>query len=267
MKITKIYRPEPIKLGLHDMPAVDVKKAITVDSQFIVYAQRISSFYIENSLMVAEVQEKVEVVCQKIREDEAKYDALDQSDAELMRKYLPEKGDLVYAKYREDDSWYRCVVSNCNQAKGKYEVFFLDFGNTEVNQLSEILLGWKQEHVSLFREYEPQAIRCTLYGVRPANKDEFSDEDNTYFKELTVDRLFAADLIRYNEKDKVCEVNLHELVTETEVDENSVLRDLLAKGTGKLLTTRSARFVQLCTTASSHRLSIHLQPNFPRSTS
>lgn len=233
VQITKIYRPEPIKLGLDDMPVMDVKKTIAPDSQFIVYAQRINSFYIENTLMVAEIQEKVEVVCQKIIDELAKYDPLDQADAELMRKHLPEKGDLVYAKYREDDSWYRCVVTNCSQEKRKYEVFFLDFGNTEVNQLDEILLGWKQEHVSLFHEYEPQAIKCTFYGVRPVSKDEFSDEDNAYFKELTVDRLFAADLISYNEKDKTCEVNLHEMQTETEVDEHSVLRDLLAKGTAE----------------------------------
>merc|ERR1719263_1404135 len=44
--------------------------------------------------------------------------------------FNPTVGTVVAAKFSADDEWYRARVKG--RADGKYEVFFLDYGNVDV---------------------------------------------------------------------------------------------------------------------------------------
>ncbi|KAG2180234.1 hypothetical protein INT43_004023 [Umbelopsis isabellina] len=77
----------------------------------------------------------------------------------------PRNGELVSAKFTEDDSWYRAKVRKAN-AKG-VEVFYVDYGNSETVPLSRI-----RALPQKFSTLPHQAQEATLSFVKAPSKDE-----------------------------------------------------------------------------------------------
>jgi len=61
-----------------------------------------------------------------------------------------------------------------------------------------------------FKNYEAQAIKCKLYGLKSPNKDHFSDEENQTFKEHVSDKIFKPKFIKYNTEEDIFEVSLND---------------------------------------------------------
>lgn len=118
----------------------------------------------------------IQKTCQNIIDELKNYD---KDETDLSKQ--PQIGDLVYGLYEIDDSWYRCLVTNCDETRTNYELFYIDFGNTELASRQHILAPHSDEHTRPLVEYEPQAYKCDLYGVcnnrdRCAKKIKTNDE-------------------------------------------------------------------------------------------
>ena len=152
------------------------------------------------------MQHSVKEVCEKIEQERAHFSA--DTSSELSR-YLPAKGDLVYGKY-EDDNWYRCVVTNCNQSRNKYELFYFDFGNTELASSEDILQGWTNEHMRLFTEHPMLAFKCRLYGLKSLTGESFTDQENAAFKKKAGDKGYNVKFVKFNREKDIFEICMRE---------------------------------------------------------
>lgn len=116
----------------------------------------------------------------------------------------PRIGDLVYGLYQTDDLWYRCLVTNCDETGTNYELFYIDFGNTEVASIDGILAPWTSAQARVMLNNEPQAYKCNLYGIsskssRPSDSaknstrfvSSFDDEQNERFKNFSSNKLYS----------------------------------------------------------------------------
>lgn len=101
--------------------------------------------------------------------------------AELAQKHSDTKhqvGDLVLARYHIDDTWYKGLVTQVDKKTGLYEVYFVDYGNTEANNSPVDLRSMsflyetvsnKQELIddlNAIIEFPFQAICCQLENKR-----------------------------------------------------------------------------------------------------
>ncbi len=204
-KFAKKPRPDLIRLTSKDLPEQTTDKQLDEKDEYMLFTRRLDLFYIFNENKVKSIQKKIQEICHEILEDHKEF------DEEQMRKYdaehLPNRNDLVFGKYVDDQAWYRCVVTNCNHSLGKYELFFVDFGNTEVVAREEILYGWNEEQVDVFKNYEPHAYKCKLFGIvsKPSND---AQKEDLAFKTYTSDNVFNVKLVNYNQHEKVFEVSL-----------------------------------------------------------
>ncbi len=194
------------------------------------FTRHIDLFYLFEEKRVCEIQQSVQKICKKIIKEQDKFLVTPEMDEPFYNK-----GNIVFGKYEDDEKWYRCLITNCNKSKTKFEVFFIDMGNTEVVVKSDILYGWTEEHVEVFRKYEAQALKCKLYGLIAPDGNEFTQEENSEFKNHTANKLFKAKIIEYSERDQVYEVTLNDVNN----NENaSVHKFLIKRGLGEFMVCR-----------------------------
>ncbi|CAF0956753.1 unnamed protein product [Brachionus calyciflorus] len=180
----KELRPNGLKLDLTKLP-----KQSPTNGNYCVFARSLDLFYVYNENKVVDIQKLTQDTCEKILKDQEEFD-MSQVDK-------PDVNNLVYAKYDDDITWYRCLVTNCDENKTKYELFYIDFGNTEIINSSEILTGWTEDQMMPFLNYEAQAYKCKLIGLRPKNtKKEFDNNENNLFKQFITDKVFNVNFIK-----------------------------------------------------------------------
>jgi hypothetical protein len=232
-KFAKKQRPDLIRLTSKDLPEQSTDKQMDEKDEFMLFTRRMDLFYIFDENKVKSIQNEIQAICHGILEDQKEF------DEEGMRKYdaehLPNKDDLVFGKYDDDQAWYRCVVTNCNHSLGKYELFFVDFGNTEVVAREEMLYAWNEEQIGVFKNQEPRAYKCKLFGIVSKPSNEAQKEDLA-FKTYTSDNIFNVKLINYNQQEKLFEVSLkcvtngqtaHEFLLENNLIEMNKFTDIL----------------------------------------
>ena len=178
---------------------------------FNVYARRIDSFYVFEEACVAAIQAKVQSVCQQIVADETNTFDADELRASN-QEYVPARDDIVFGRPSGDQTWYRCKVTNCSQARNIYELFFVDYGNTEVVGRGDILYPYDEEHARVLASHSAQAFKCKLYGVR-AIGGEYAAAHNDLFKELTLKKTFDVRFLAFNDTESCYEVALSEAET------------------------------------------------------
>ena len=85
------------------------------------------------------------------------------------------------AKFYEDDSWYRGIITNVSLiATGQIEVRFVDYGNTQQTELSDI-----RDLKDNFLKIPCQALNFAIAGVEPDSKDGlWADEAKMLFEKL-----------------------------------------------------------------------------------
>lgn len=152
-----------------------------------IFAKRIDCFYLFNEEEVAQIQDVVFELCSHLLSTNT--GAL----ASLENK--PMCGDLVLAKSSDDDEWYRGLITNHSEDFDRYEVVFVDFGNTEIVTSADILAPVEENQLDVFRNYAPQALACRLYPFA----GPFDEKKNAFFKDAVCDRLLRAQFIRKSE--------------------------------------------------------------------
>ena len=133
---------------------------------------------------VSHVNSLSDFFCQSVSDAES-LDALTQELQEYADSPCPQMvaspllNTPVLAKYSEDGLWYRALIS-VHQGADRYTVFFVDFGNTDVVSVTDLVCV-----PASFLGIEPYAFKCSLEGCR----DTFPDAQ-THFSELAVSEMF-----------------------------------------------------------------------------
>lgn len=183
-KARKPNRPASIKIKIDQMA-----KQKPLNGKYCIFARSLDDFYVYSENRIVQVQLKTQQTCEKILQELENFET--QEEEQCLQV-----DDLVYAKYDDDETWYRCQVTNYDQKSSKVELFYLDFGNIEIMSTEDVLTGWSQEHLEAFLAYEPQAYKCRLYAL--ADKD-YTLEDKNKFKHLTSDKVFDVNFLKVNE--------------------------------------------------------------------
>ncbi|ORY95214.1 hypothetical protein BCR43DRAFT_458884 [Syncephalastrum racemosum] len=111
------------------------------------------------------------------------------SRAGMESAYKPKVGDLVSAKFTEDDAWYRAKVRRVSQ-QGVAEVLYIDYGNSEVLPLSRLQVLPPQ-----FKSLKPQAQEAVLSFVKaPARDQEYGEESYEHLRSLTGGKQLVANV-------------------------------------------------------------------------
>ena len=114
---------------------------------------------------------------------------------------------MVFGKY-EDDQWYRCLITDFNETHTKFELYFLDFGNTSTLDSADIMYAWSKEQTELFVQYAPEAFFCKLYGIRGVNGEKFTSAQNGKFKKFLENKVFNVRFVSHNIDTDQFEVSL-----------------------------------------------------------
>ncbi|KAI8338443.1 hypothetical protein BC941DRAFT_394949 [Chlamydoabsidia padenii] len=100
----------------------------------------------------------------------------------------PRVGDIVSAKFTEDDCWYRAKVRRIS-SEG-VEVLYIDYGNSETLPFARI-----QPLASQFKTLKPQAQEAVLSFVKCPSKDaDYGIECMERFHELTARKQLVANV-------------------------------------------------------------------------
>lgn len=199
----KKRRPPMIRLGMDKMPSI--KQSLTNPlEECLLFVRSIDLFYVFNSKNVMLIQERVQTVCSEmLKQRETAF----LPDEEVSDR--PDIGNLVYCKYAEDQMWYRGLVTNVKVTKKIYEVFFIDFGNTEIINYDDLIPAWTDEQMDIFGDFAPQAIKARLFNAYPTSSDTcFTDQANLTFKKRVLDQLFEVRFIKYDQEHNIYDVSL-----------------------------------------------------------
>lgn len=128
-------------------------------------------------------------------------------------------GSPCCAKFYEDDAWYRAVITNVSSiATGRIEVRFVDYGNAQHTELSDIR-DLKEE----FFKHPCQAINFAISGVEPASKDgQWAQEAKTLFDKLIKSK-HVVGLITSIENDRRHRVKLMDTTSDLDMELNQIL--------------------------------------------
>jgi tudor domain-containing protein 1/4/6/7 len=115
----------------------------------------------------------------QLEDDQLKLDAigsiLDRADGKFEKIVNPKVGDIVAAKFCDDECWYRAVIEEI-ESNGKFEVKFIDFGN--LSETKEI--GILDQSIT---ELPRLSKHCRL--SKPKNLINFSEAAEKKFQEIS----------------------------------------------------------------------------------
>ena len=93
-------------------------------------------------------------------------------------------------KYAVDDSWCRGSVSSVDSGQGTAQVFYVDFGNTETVNISDI-----KEPLSEFFSLPAQAVSFSLAETSPRDGSTWNQDAIGAFQDLTVNKSFTCRVV------------------------------------------------------------------------
>ncbi|GAA5892084.1 hypothetical protein JCM5296_004053 [Sporobolomyces johnsonii] len=94
--------------------------------------------------------------------------------------FAPRSGELVSARFTEDNAWYRAKVRRSNPAKKEAEVVYIDYGNSEILPYSRL-----RPLAAQFKSLEGQAKEATLSFVSLLDwRTEYGQDAMDRFREL-----------------------------------------------------------------------------------
>eukprot|EP01118_Nematostelium_gracile_P011636 TRINITY_DN4159_c0_g1_i1.p1 TRINITY_DN4159_c0_g1~~TRINITY_DN4159_c0_g1_i1.p1 ORF type:complete len:963 (-),score=390.78 TRINITY_DN4159_c0_g1_i1:111-2999(-) len=138
-----------------------------------------NKFYIQK---LGPDSESLEQLMQNLSQDESH---------EAINEISKFPSELVKAQFTVDDAWYRAKV--VGKKDDQYEVFYVDYGNSEVLPLARI-----QRLSSKFTELKPQAIEAALAYVKIPTDEDNALEAGEYLRELVWNKPVVAQIEREN---------------------------------------------------------------------
>ncbi|GAA5856749.1 hypothetical protein JCM8547_008820 [Rhodosporidiobolus lusitaniae] len=104
--------------------------------------------------------------------------------------FQPRNGDLVSAKFSEDNSWYRARVRRSNHAKKEAEVVYVDYGNSETVPFSRL-----RPLAAQFQTLSGQAKESTLSFVSLLDwRTEYGADAMDRFRDLCEGQQLVANI-------------------------------------------------------------------------
>ncbi|KAL1405286.1 hypothetical protein Q8F55_008913 [Vanrija albida] len=104
--------------------------------------------------------------------------------------FSPKTGDIVSAKFTEDDRWYRAKVKRSSALKKEAQVYFIDYGNEETVPFSRL-----RPLDAKFKSLPGQAQEARLSFVKLVPRSsEYGGEAWRFFGELAVGRKLVANI-------------------------------------------------------------------------
>ncbi|KAI9318980.1 hypothetical protein BX666DRAFT_1876151 [Dichotomocladium elegans] len=102
--------------------------------------------------------------------------------------HKPRVGDLISARFTEDDSWYRAKVRRVSTSG--VEVIYIDYGNSEFIPITRV-----RPLPDQFKALKPQAQEAVLSFVKgPNREDDFGDESLECLRDLTGGKQLVANI-------------------------------------------------------------------------
>ena len=217
-KTIKFKKPANIKLTLAQI-AAQPKRIQSTDDLYSTSGGSIDSFYVFRTDVVDVIQKRLAIVCDEMVQelDELEFDR----DTEMKQVA---KGDLVFGMHVDHDEWYRCVVTDINATRTQFSLFLIDFGNLITVSQRDVMYGWREDHLKLFKKHEPQAYHSKLYGLSPVGgASHYSNEQNAQFKNYLSSKKFTVTFVNcesVNENGSVCNkygISLNEIVLQNKI--------------------------------------------------
>lgn len=104
--------------------------------------------------------------------------------------FSPKTGDIVSAKFTEDDRWYRARVKRSSAVKREAQVYFIDYGNEETVPFSRL-----RPLDAKFKALPGQAQEARLSFVKILPRsNEYGGEAWRFFSEIAVGRKLVANI-------------------------------------------------------------------------
>ncbi|KAK3752727.1 hypothetical protein QZH41_018695 [Actinostola sp. cb2023] len=136
----------------------------------------------------------------------------------------PSVGDPCCAKFSNDNSWYRAVVT-AKPSSGKVQVLFVDYGNSDTVKPKDI-----KRLAPQFSELPCQGLECSLHRVCPVGED-WKTADRKKFEELALEFTGKMTVISQNEDG----LNSVELLITCRGKEVNVAESMLLGSNAKLV--------------------------------
>ena len=143
----------------------------------VTFLSSITEFYVmkESNLQTLE----------KLQNDLNTEDTLTESRAMKTKKFVPDVGHVILAKFQFDSKYYRGIIIE-HHSGNLVKVSFFDFGNTSVVDRSSLL-----PLPETFRHQEPLAVRCAMFGAYSVK-----DQTKKLFEEIVVGRSLILQVMR-----------------------------------------------------------------------
>ena len=97
-------------------------------------------------------------------------------------------GEVCLAKY-EDEVWYRARILSVDSSGSCYQIFFIDYGNSDVVDAKYTLAAPER-----FLTLPPQCFECELADARPVG-GQWSTEALTKLEELLIEQTLTAEAV------------------------------------------------------------------------
>ncbi|XP_057313217.1 uncharacterized protein LOC130654621 isoform X2 [Hydractinia symbiolongicarpus] len=131
------------------------------------------------------------------------------------------EGELVAARYQDDNRWYRARV--ISTAEDLTQVFYIDYGNTDVVSEENV-----RKLLPDFLHLPQQAVECFLNATEfePLVKEDQLKYDNlrNKFRDLTADKVLVAHVINRTISKSML-IELYDTSIEPNAHINSIVRD------------------------------------------
>lgn len=151
--------------------------------------------------------------------------------------FTPRTGDLVSAKFTQDNVWYRAKVKRSSAMKKEATVYFIDYGNEETVPFSRL-----RPIDTKFKSLPGQAKEARLSFVKlPPRDSEYGAEAWRRFNDLAFERKLVANI---DQKDNLLHLRLID-PTDPQAAENPLAclnADLLREGLATI--DKSCRYLQ-----------------------
>lgn len=152
----------------------------------------------------------------------------DETNIKLMAVDSAEAGDIVAAKFTEEENFYRAKIVSVEEntydfSQSTVELFYLDFGDSDQKPITEIY-----QLKTDFLRLNFQAIKVSLANVRPAQGSSWSEESIDLFCQMTHCarwKMLWAKIQEYNEEN----VPIVELIDSSQ-NETNIGQELIKLG-------------------------------------
>lgn len=143
----------------------------------------------------------------------------------------PKAGDLVAAKWSEDDCWYRARIRSNDRTAKVAEVVFIDYGNTEKFPWSKLRpLNQPDFNTS---KLKPQAADASLSLVQLPTAPQYFRETKAYLTDVLASKAkWVASYDLVDGKEGVTYVTIYEDKTPLPKPWESINREVLLEGLG-----------------------------------